>query len=158
MPFLPTRRRKTKKTHKARRGKRKGRKRGSSNFQVNNESIINLLDLSYAYINFLDDEDEEVEEEEEEEEAAESEVEGEEADFSLVDYDSEENEVVISNQPGPKKSKATNFFEAEAELSGSDWESADEDERGLDDFEEELGDKEQFDEDNVKEELGKIHA
>jgi len=125
--------------------------------ELYDELIINLLVLPHAEIIFLDDEDEEVEEEEEEE-AAESEVEGEEADFSLVDYDSEENEVVINNQPGPKKSKATNFFEAEAELSGSDWESADEDERGLDDFEEELGDKEQFDEDNVKEELGKIHA
>ncbi|CAB3362027.1 Hypothetical predicted protein [Cloeon dipterum] len=92
---------------------------------------------------------------EEEDENVESEAE-EGADFSLVDYDSEENEVVI--QPGQLKSKAAKFFEAEAELSGSDWESADEDERGLDDFEEELGDQEQIDEDNVKEQLGQIHA
>ncbi|XP_065340177.1 claspin-like [Cloeon dipterum] len=92
---------------------------------------------------------------EEDDENVESEAE-EGADFSLVDYDSEENEVVI--QPGQLKSKAAKFFEAEAELSGSDWESADEDERGLDDFEEELGDQEQIDEDNVKEQLGQIHA
>lgn len=109
----------------------------------------------------LDDEDEvedeELEEEEQEEEIADEAVEGE-ADFSLVDYDSEENEVVVSKEDKAEKRRARRFFENEAELSGSDWGSADEDERELDEFEEELGDKEVFDEDNVKEQLGKIHA
>jgi hypothetical protein len=99
-------------------------------------------------------------EEEEEDEIAE-EAEGGEEDFSLVDYDSEENEVVVtkhSNLDKEEQRRARKFFENEAELSGSDWGSADEDERELDEFEEELGDKEVFDEDNMKEQLGKIHA
>ncbi|XP_059478025.1 claspin-like [Neocloeon triangulifer] len=104
-------------------------------------------------LDFSDDEDEENEDQEEEAEESGAE-EG--ADYSLVDYDSEENEVVVKT--GEARSKAARFFEAEAELSGSDWESADEDERGLDYMDEELGDKEQIDEDDMKEQLGKIHA
>jgi hypothetical protein len=73
-----------------------------------------------------------------------------------VDYDSEENEIVVSAPQ--ERIKPKQFFENEAELSESEWGSADEDEKGLDVLEEELGDKEDFDENAVKEALGKIHA
>ncbi|KAK7788568.1 hypothetical protein R5R35_000156 [Gryllus longicercus] len=68
-----------------------------------------------------------------------------------VDYDSEENEITL------KPAAAKDFFENEAELSESEWGSADEDEKDLDDFEEEEGDGETLDQNKVKEQLGKIH-
>ena len=49
------------------------------------------------------------------------------------------------------------FYEAEAELSGSDEGSEDEDERGLNRLEMEAGDLDDIDEDQVQDELGKIH-
>ncbi|KAL1461713.1 hypothetical protein WDU94_013585 [Cyamophila willieti] len=99
-------------------------------------------------------EDEEEEEEEEEEkgedgvEGGETEMEGEE-EGGEVDYDSEENEVV---------KKVDDFFDAEAELSESEWGSADEDENDeMDKMEQEEADNEYHDTDKLKEELGKIH-
>lgn len=100
------------------------------------------------------------EDEGEDEDAADSIVNSEAEDMEeeggLVDYDSEENEIVVS---APKERiKLKHFFENEAELSESEWGSADEDERGLDELEVELGDNEDLDESEVKEALGKIHA
>ncbi|KAG8037020.1 hypothetical protein G9C98_004342 [Cotesia typhae] len=75
----------------------------------------------------------------------------------FIDYDSEENEVVVVPKREIKK-VAANFLEAEAELSESEWGSEDEDEKGLDKFEIEEGDAEDIDEDQMKDQLGKIHA
>lgn len=53
--------------------------------------------------------------------------------------------------------KVSDFVENEAELSESEWGSADEDEQDLDKFEIELGDEEKFDENKVRNDLEKIH-
>nr|CAD7599882.1 unnamed protein product [Timema genevievae] len=74
--------------------------------------------------------------------------------IKLVEYDSEENEVHISDD---KSRLATDFFEKEAELSESDWGSEDEDEKDLDQLESEDGDDEQLDQTQLKEQLDKIH-
>jgi hypothetical protein len=73
----------------------------------------------------------------------------------FVDYDSEENEVV--NPSKPRELAVSEFFEDEAELSESDWDSADEDEQGLDTLDFEEGDDEKLDQHKVKEQLDKIH-
>ena len=49
------------------------------------------------------------------------------------------------------------FFDAEAELSGSEWGSADEDEKDLDDLEMEGGDDEQLDQHKLQKEIGRLH-
>ncbi|XP_058809152.1 claspin isoform X3 [Phymastichus coffea] len=74
----------------------------------------------------------------------------------FVDYDSEENEVIVVPKKEIKK-VAKKFLENEAELSESDWDSADEDERGLDKLEYEEGDAEDIDEEKMKNELDRIH-
>ena len=53
--------------------------------------------------------------------------------------------------------RATNFVDNEAELSESEWGSADEDEKDLDKYDIELGDEEKFDQDKLQDEVGKIH-
>ena len=68
----------------------------------------------------------------------------------LVAYDSEENEIPVGRG-------AKDFFENEAELSESDWDSADEDEKDLDTLEWEEGDAENLDQHQLKEQLDKIH-
>lgn len=52
--------------------------------------------------------------------------------------------------------KATEFVENEAELSESEWGSADEDEKNLDEFEQELGDEDEFDQHKLQSELERI--
>jgi hypothetical protein len=74
-----------------------------------------------------------------------------------IDYDSEENEVVVVPKKN-LKNVAADFLEKEAELSESDWDSADEDEKDLDKLEFEEADEEQIDEYEVKNQLEKIHA
>lgn len=94
-----------------------------------------------------------------------------EANVKNVNYDSEENEVEYEEMEGMEEmeemgggvdrvtaKKARDYFEAEAELSGSDWDSADEDEKGLDDFEAEDGDADKISEKKLQRELGRIHA
>ncbi|XP_012058323.1 PREDICTED: claspin-like [Atta cephalotes] len=73
-----------------------------------------------------------------------------------VDYDSEENEYIIVPEKDIKK-VAASFVEEEAELSESDWDSADEDEKNLDKLEFEEADGEHIDEHEVKDQLEKIH-
>lgn len=53
--------------------------------------------------------------------------------------------------------KPADFFEKEAELSESEWGSADEDEKDLDDYEVEDGDTEKFNEKKLRTDLEKIH-
>lgn len=53
--------------------------------------------------------------------------------------------------------KASEFVENEADLSGSEWGSADEDEKDLDRFEMELGDEDLFDQSKIQSELERIH-
>lgn len=98
-------------------------------------------------VTYLSEEEEDEEEEEEKEEEEEQ----------FIDYDSEENEVVMIPKKDIKK-VAKNFLENEAELSESDWDSADEDEKGLDRLEREEGDDDIIDEDRMRNQLGKIHA
>lgn len=71
-----------------------------------------------------------------------------------VDYDSEENEVISKKDI---KKVGADFLEEEAELSESDWDSADEDEKDLDKLEYEEADDEHIDEHEMKNQLEKIH-
>lgn len=65
---------------------------------------------------------------------------------------------VTDNKPKVKSSRAaTEYFDNEAELTESEWGSADEDEQGLDKLEHLDGDDEHFDQEEMKEQLGKIH-
>jgi len=107
----------------------------------------------------LPDSEEEEEEKQEEESTHSYDEENDNADNEnaeqYIDYDSEENEIIV-----PKnniKKIAADFLEEEAELSGSDCNSADEDEKDSDNLEFEEGDNEYIDEHKVKDELGKIH-
>uniref|UniRef100_A0AAG5CSZ5 Claspin n=1 Tax=Anopheles atroparvus TaxID=41427 RepID=A0AAG5CSZ5_ANOAO len=74
-----------------------------------------------------------------------------------VDYDSEENEVEVKLTKKEKKQIVANFVENEAELSESEWGSADEDEKDLDRYDIELADEEQYDQSQLQQELEKIH-
>lgn len=56
-----------------------------------------------------------------------------------------------------EKRKIADFFENEAELSESEWGSADEDERNLDKYDIELGDEDEFDQTQLASELDRIH-
>jgi len=76
-----------------------------------------------------------------------------------VMYDSEENEVQVPVYKGfvGKKGIRKEFVDNEAELSGSEVGSDDEDERGLDRMLQEEGDFDQLDHDQVRDEVGRIH-
>ncbi|KAJ8925628.1 hypothetical protein NQ315_009472 [Exocentrus adspersus] len=80
-------------------------------------------------------------------------------DVNDVAYDSEENEIELTDGEGEAdaKLKPSDFLEDEAELSESDWDSADEDEKDLDTMEFEQGDDEKFDEKQIRSDLEKIH-
>lgn len=80
----------------------------------------------------------------------------EETEEKYIDYDSEENEVIVVPKKDVRK-VAADFLEEEAELSESDWDSADEDEKDLDKLDFEEADEEHIDEDKMKDQLGKIH-
>ncbi|TDG50339.1 hypothetical protein AWZ03_003244 [Drosophila navojoa] len=103
-----------------------------------------------------DDSDNNVEEEEDQEECEIEEPE--EVPETFVDYDSEENEIVVEMTKKDRKLRASNFVENEAELSESEWGSADEDEKNMDCYDIELGDEDQFDREKLRNELGQIHA
>lgn len=76
----------------------------------------------------------------------------------FLDYDSEENEIEVKVTEKQKIKIANEYFEKEAELSESEWGSADEDEKGLDKYEADLADEEEFDQTKLREEVGRIHA
>ncbi|XP_017071440.1 claspin [Drosophila eugracilis] len=121
-----------------------------------NKKLTKKRPKKKAKLGFSDDEesDDDVEEFEEEsdEEPAEDIPE------TFVDYDSEENEIVVEMTKKDRKIRAANFVDKEAELSESDWGSADEDEKNMDNYDIELGDEDQFDRDKLRHELGQIHA
>lgn len=112
-------------------------------------------------LNFDDDEDESAQSDEaeaaedDEEEALEEE---EEAEDVLVDYDSEENEIEVKLSVKDRLKAAGEYLDEEAELSESEWGSADEDEKDLNKYDIELGDEEHFDQNKLREEVGRIHA
>ncbi|KAH8296616.1 hypothetical protein KR054_008789 [Drosophila jambulina] len=112
-----------------------------------------------AKLGFSDDEESDEEEEEEVgEESDECEEPAEDIPETFVDYDSEENEIVVEMNKKERKMRAANFVEKEAELSESEWGSADEDEKNMDAYDIELGDEDQFDREKLRTELGQIHA
>ncbi|XP_056639001.1 claspin [Diorhabda sublineata] len=76
-------------------------------------------------------------------------------DIADINYDSEENEIEYEKET--ENIKLTDFFEDEAELSESEWGSADEDEKDLDRLEFEQGDTEKFDEKQMRTDLERIH-
>ncbi|XP_030372295.1 claspin [Scaptodrosophila lebanonensis] len=102
----------------------------------------------------LDEEDDDVVDGEEED----ADEQAEEVPETFVDYDSEENEIVVEMTKKDRKLRAANFLEKEAELSESEWGSADEDEQNLDKYDIELGDEDQFDREQLRSELEQIHA
>ncbi|CAO1429545.1 unnamed protein product [Diamesa serratosioi] len=75
----------------------------------------------------------------------------------FLDYDSEENEVEVKLNKKERIKAANAYLENEADLSGSEWGSADEDEKEMDKLMAEMGDEEHFDQDQLKEEVGRIH-
>lgn len=54
------------------------------------------------------------------------------------------------------RKKASEFVEQEAELSESEWGSADEDEKGLDVYDDDLANDEEFDQRKIQSELERI--
>ncbi|XP_046478189.1 claspin [Neodiprion pinetum] len=76
-------------------------------------------------------------------------------DENFVDYDSEENEIIVPKKD--IKKTAAGFLDGEAELSESEWGSSDEDEKDLDKLDMEEGDLEDIDQDQVKKQLEKMH-
>ncbi|KAG5681115.1 hypothetical protein PVAND_010575 [Polypedilum vanderplanki] len=131
---------------KKKKSKQKMKKLGFSDDESDEEIIQNAQTF---------DNESELECEEEEEEEAQQDINNDEI---LIDYDSEENEIEVKMTKKEKLKKAQEYFENEAELSESEWGSADEDEKGLDKYEIELADDEQFDETKLREEVGRIHA
>ena len=122
-----------------------------------------------------DDEDKEIEkdeevgsEDEDDDENSEKEVneemdedEGEDGDSNDKEYDENEEEIVkpkfkpiMSTKTGMIRKE---FVDGEAELSGSEIGSADEDERGMDDYEDDGADAEVFDEESMKDQVGRMH-
>lgn len=115
---------------------------------------------------FSDDEDDDKGDEEDEydeEGYDEDEVDGredaEEIDLHDNSVDEDDEEQQLEKQIQAEKSgnfRLKDFLEEEAELSESEWGSADEDEKGLDTWEEEQGDKDVFNEKKIRTELERI--
>lgn len=120
--------------------------------QSEEDTFLKRKKRSAKRLNLSDSEEEEAQSFDEENDSAHNE----EAEVKYIDYDSEENEVTVVPR-GDIRKVAADFLEEEAELSESDWDSADEDEKDLDRLDFEEADEEHMDEDEVKNQLEKIH-
>lgn len=111
----------------------------------------------HVKLGFSDDEDDGSEVENSTEEMDHEEVDEEEIPQTFIDYDSEENEIEVQMSKKDCVKQANAFLEKEAELSESEWGSADEDEQNLDKYDQELGDEDEFDQQKLHTELEQIH-
>jgi hypothetical protein len=140
-------------TEKKRVKKKKSKQRVKKLGFSDDESEMDLMQNAQQ---FVVDSEKDCEHGEEEEEDEEEPIEKDEE--VLIDYDSEENEIEVKMTMKDKIKEAQKYFEDEAELSESEWGSADEDEKDMDKYEIELADDEQFDQAQLREEVGRIHA
>ncbi|XP_073837927.1 claspin [Musca autumnalis] len=128
------------------------------------KKLTKKLKKKTAKLGFSDDEEDEEEQTAQDGASDEEDNEEEEAGLeedepaTFVDYDSEENEIVVQMTKKDCLKKAANFLEKEAELSESEWGSADEDEKNMDKYDIELGDEDEFDREKLRSELEQIHA
>ena len=74
-----------------------------------------------------------------------------------LEYDSEKNEVDLKTKKSNNFMKANDYLDIEAELSESEWGSADESETEIDKYDIELADGEKFNKQKMREELERIH-
>ncbi|XP_067647784.1 claspin isoform X2 [Eurosta solidaginis] len=136
----------------------------SNNKKSRKKRYTKKIKKSKMKLGFSDDEDDDDEDKDDksDEETDVGNVEEYEPDDNLpatyIDYDSEENEITVELTKEDCLKRAENFVEKEAELSDSEWGSADEDEKNLDQYDIELGDEDEFDKEEVREQLEKIHA
>ncbi|XP_017468044.1 PREDICTED: claspin-like isoform X2 [Rhagoletis zephyria] len=134
----------------------------SSNKPRTKKFTKKVIKKSNMKLGFSDDEDDESDDEADKAEQAGEEEEDilaeDDMPATYIDYDSEENEITVELTKQDRVDQAENFFEKEAELSESEWGSADEDEKNLDQYDIELGDEDEFDKEEIRAQLGKIHA
>lgn len=131
----------------------------ASNSEVKKIKKLKKKKKKHLKLGFSDDEEDDDEEQNsaDEEKEEEDEEEEEEIPQTFIDYDSEENEIEVQMSKKDCVKQANAFLEKEAELSESEWGSADEDERNLDKYDMELGDEDEFDQQKLQSELEQIH-
>uniref|UniRef100_A0A0K8US47 Claspin n=2 Tax=Bactrocera latifrons TaxID=174628 RepID=A0A0K8US47_BACLA len=130
----------------------------SSGKNIRTKKFTKKIKKSKMKLGFSDDEADESDDPDTNEYRSEKNVSINDEPATYIDYDSEENEITVELTKQDCLKKAETFFEREAELSESDWGSADEDEKNLDQYENEVGDEDVFDKEEIRDELGKIHA
>ncbi|XP_039965804.1 claspin [Bactrocera tryoni] len=130
----------------------------SSGKNIRTKKFTKKIKKSKMKLGFSDDEADESDDPDTNEVTSEKNVSINDEPATYIDYDSEENEITVELTKQDCLKKAETFFEREAELSESDWGSADEDEKNLDQYENEVGDEDVFDKEEIRDELGKIHA
>ncbi|XP_036228119.2 claspin isoform X2 [Bactrocera oleae] len=130
----------------------------SSGENIRTKKLTKKIKKSKMKLGFSDDEADESDEPDTNVVTSENNLSIDDEPATYIDYDSEENEITVELTKQDYLKKAETFFEREAELSDSEWGSADEDEKNLDQYENELGDEDVFDKEEIRDELGKIHA
>ncbi|CAD7004482.1 claspin isoform X2 [Ceratitis capitata] len=130
----------------------------SSNEIKRSKKFTKKIKKSKMKLGFSDDEEDEDDKSEGSVDAVNEHISHNDLPATYIDYDSEENEITVELTKEDCLKQAENFFEKEAELSDSEWGSADEDEKNLDQYDIELGDEDEFDKEEVRAQLEKIHA